>query len=350
MMPLATVADRTEAGRSADMVFVTDELPGLLPAHDTSVALMEAAQLRGHRVLVTTASQLGFRDGMPVARCTPVTLRPAVLHDGKWIADPDWYTLGEAVRYPLNHAAAIFMRADPPVDAGYLRATYLLDLVDPRRTLLVNSSAGVRNANEKLFGLQAPELGPPTLVSADRQEIRAAVARWGRAVLKPTDWMGGRGILVLCPADPNLSSLLDSATERGRTQVVVQQWISACSEGDRRVIVLDGEPVGVIRRVAGPGDFRCNMATGAVPVADVVTERDRAICARLAPLLRENGLIFTGIDVIGGLLTEVNVTSPTGIREIDALTGSHLAADVIAWTEAHCPALAEPASSGSTSA
>lgn len=338
-----TALSRTGADRSADLVFVIDEISGLLPAHDTSVALMEAAHLRGHRVLVTTAGQLGFRDGVPVARCTPVTVRPALLHDGKWIADPDWYTLGEAVRYPLNDAAAVFMRTDPPVDDGYLRATYLLDLVDPRRTLLVNSSAGVRSANEKLFALRAPDLGPPTLISADRQEIRAVVAEWGRAVLKPTDWMGGHGVLILDPADPNLSSLLDSATDQGRSQVVVQQWISAgADDGDRRVIVLGGEPVGVVRRVAGPHDFRCNMATGAVPVADAVTERDRVICTRLAPLLHEYGLVFVGIDVIGGLLTEINVTSPTGIREIDALTGSHLAADVIAWTEAHCPVLARP--------
>lgn len=284
MMTPGAAAGRTGAGRRADLVFVTAEISGLLPAHDTSVALMEAAYLRGHRVLVTTTNRLGFRDGLPVARCAPVTLRPAALHDGKWIVDPDWYTLGEAVRYPLNDAAAVFMRTDPPVDADYLRAAYLLDLVDPRRTLLVNSPAGVRNANEKLFALHAPELGPPTMVSADRQEIRAVVAEWGRAVLKPTDWMGGRGVLILDPEDPNLSSLLDSATDRGHSQVVVQRWIGACADGDRRVIILDGEPVGVVRRVAGPGDFRCNIATGAAAAADTVTVRyvpgSRPCCAR----------------------------------------------------------------------
>lgn len=337
-----SAAEGTGTALATDLVFVIDEISRLLPAHDTSVALMEAAQARGHRVLVTTTAELGFSDGQATARCRPVRLRPAVLHDRKWIADSRWYTLGETVRYRLGDAAAIFMRTDPPVDANYLRATYLLSLVDPRATLLVNSPSGLRNANEKLFALQAPELGPPTLVSADRKEIRATVACWGRAVLKPTDWMGGRGILVLDPADPNLCSLLDSATDQGHTQVVVQQWIAACTQGDRRIILLDGQPIGVIRRVAGADDFRCNMATGAVPVADRVTEHDRALSARLAPLLRENGLVLVGIDVIGDLLTEINVTSPTGIREIDALTGSHLAADVIAWTEAHCPAAARP--------
>jgi glutathione synthase len=320
-----------------DMVFVINEIAGLLPAHDTSVALMEAAQQRGHRVLVTAAGELEYDQGTAVARCRAVTLRPAVLHEGRWIADRDWYTLGDPVRYRLGDAAAVFMRTDPPVDAGYLRATYLLDLVDPATTLMVNSPAGVRNANEKLFALRVPELGPPTLVSADRQQIRATVASWGRAVLKPTDWMGGHGILVLDCADPNLASLLETATDRGRAQVVVQQWIPACAEGDRRVIVLDGRPAGVIRRVAGADDFRCNMATGAVPVADTVTERDEAICARLAPLLRAHGLPFVGIDVIGGLLTEVNVTSPTGVRETDALSGTSIAAETLAWVEANCP-------------
>ena len=331
-------ADRAPAGLGMDIVFVIDEISGLAPAHDTSVALMEAGQQRGHRVLVTTAAQLEFDEDATVACCRPVTLRPAVLHDGRWIADPHWYTLGDPVRFRLSDAAAVFMRTDPPVDAEYLRATYLLDLVDPETTLMLNSPAGVRNANEKLFALRVPQLGPPTLVSADRQRIRATVSAWGRAVLKPTDWMGGHGILVLDSADPNLASLLETATDRGRTQVVVQQWIAACTNGDRRVIVLDGRPIGAIRRVAGADDFRCNMATGAVALADSITERDEAICARLAPLLREQGLPFVGIDVIGGLLTEVNVTSPTGVREIDALTGTHIATDVLTWVEANCPA------------
>ena len=196
-----------------DIVFVIDEISGLVAAHDTSVALMEAGQQRGHRILVTTAAQLEFDAGAAVACCHPVTLRPAVLHDGKWIADPEWYALGDPVRYRLGDAAAVFMRTDPPVDAEYLRATYLLDLVDPHTTLVLNSPAGVRNANEKLFALRVPQLGPPTLVSADRQRIRSTVSAWGRAVLKPTDWMGGHGILVLDSADPNLASLLETATE-----------------------------------------------------------------------------------------------------------------------------------------
>lgn len=320
-----------------DFVFVIDGIADLIPNHDTSVALMEAAQHRGHRVLVTTASELSYGLGEAWAYCTPVTLRPAVLHDEKWLVDPEWFSLGDAQRYRLSDAAVLFMRTDPPVDAAYLRATYLLDLVDESQTLVVNSAAGVRNANEKLFGLHVPELMPPSVVTADRAQLVETVRTWGHAVLKPTDGMAGRGILVLQPDDPNLVSILDSATERGQTQVVVQQWIDGVDAGDRRVIVLDGIPIGVVRRVATGDDFRCNMATGAAPVADTVTDEDRALCERLAPYLELHGLRFVGLDLIGGWLTEVNVTSPTGVREIDALSGTQLAHQIIEWAEASCP-------------
>jgi glutathione synthase len=335
----AQTADRRRTEASMDFVFVIDDIAGLQPCHDTSVALMEAAQQHGHRILITTAARLGYCDGNATALCCPVTLRPAVRHEQQWIIDPEWFKLGPASLYRLSDAAAVFMRTDPPVDAQYLRATYLLDLVDATRTLMVNSPSGVRNANEKLFALRLPELGPPTVITADRPTIRATLAEWGRAVLKPTDGMAGRGILVLDRADPNVGSMLDTATDRGRCQVVVQRWLPEAAHGDRRVIVLDGRPAGVVRRIAVQGDFRCNMAAGAAPVADAVTDRDREICARLAPLLRQHGLHFVGIDVIGGCLTEVNVTSPTGIREIDALTGSHLAEDVISWAGQRCQAM-----------
>jgi glutathione synthase len=305
---------------------------------------MEAAQHRGHRVLVTTAPQLTYSEGRVRATCRPALLRPAVLDEGRWITDPAWVTLGDAVDYRLDGADLVLMRIDPPVDADYVRATYLLDLVDPRSTLVVNSPAGLRTANEKLFGLAVADLMPPTLVTADVAAIRRTLAGWGRAVLKPTDCMAGRGILRLDPDDLNLPSILESATERGRRHVVVQQWIPGVERsGDRRVIVLDSVPIGALRRMAGPADFRCNMAAGASVQVDTVTSRDREICARLAPLLRRHGLHLVGLDVIADYLTEVNVTSPTGIREIDALSGTTLAHDVMAWAEAACPRGTGPA-------
>lgn len=317
-----------------DIVFVVDPVETLLPAHDTSVALMEAAQRRGHRVLVTTASGLAYVEGHARAPCRPAQLQSVSLVGGQWVAEPDWFSLGAVIDYRLSDAGVVFMRTDPPVDDDYIRATYLLDLIDPTSTLIVNSPAGLRNANEKLFGLAVAELMPATVVTAHRPTIVDAVSRWGRGVLKPTDCMAGRGILLLDPADPNLPSILDSATDRGRRQVVVQAWVAGVEgSGDRRVIVLDGQPLGAVRRMAAGRDFRCNMAAGAAPLADTVTARDREICDRLAPLLTAHGLSFVGLDVIADVLTEINVTSPTGVREIDALTGSALADDIIAWTE-----------------
>ena len=319
--------------RPLDLVFVVDPIESLNAAHDTSVALMESAQMRGHRVLVTTMQALGVRDARATAHCTPVHLRPATLHEGRWRACPDWYTAGPSDHRFLDDADAVFVRTDPPVDSAYLRGTFVLDLVDQRRTLLVNGPAGLRHANEKLFSLQFPELCPDTLVSADIGEIEDTTRQWGKAVVKPTDGMAGRGIMLLRPHDPNLRSILETATDRGRHQVVVQRFLPESAEGDRRVIVLDGAPIGVVRRIAGEGEFRCNMATGASVVADTVTPRDKEICARIADQLAAHGLVFVGIDVIGRYLTEINVTSPTGVREIDAFAGTRISDGVIAWVE-----------------
>ncbi|MDF3320039.1 glutathione synthase [Rhodococcus sp. C3V] len=344
---MSAVLNDTQArsGFRLNFVFITDPLTALEPAHDTTVALMEAAQLAGHRVLTTTIGEIGIDQGHAFAHCRDVTLRPAVLGENKWIADTDWYTCGSTRRYSLDEVAAIFMRTDPPVDSNYLRATFILDLVDPSKTLLINSPAGLRDANEKLFALQMPELGPPTLVSANRDEIVEAVRTWGAAVLKPTDGMAGRGIMLLRPDDPNLHSILDTATARGDQHVVIQKYIvEAKTAGDRRVIVLDGKPIGSVRRIvdSGGGDeFRCNMATGARVLPDTVTAHDREICNILGPELIRRGLVFVGIDIIGDRLTEVNVTSPTGIREIDALSGTHLAADTIEWATARCTQMTE---------
>jgi glutathione synthase len=321
------------------IVVIADPVPSLLPGHDTSVALMEAAQRRGHRILVTTAADLGVRDGRAHARCQPLEITPARLVDGHWRAPADWWRAGAPEDMVLDRADAVLMRTDPPVDDMYLRATYLLDYVNPRHTLLVNAPAGLREANEKLFTLRFRELIPDTLISADLRELAATVGEWGQAVLKPTDAMGGRGILLLRPGDLNLRSALEISTDRGRRQVILQRWVPAAAEGDRRVIVLGGEPVGVIRRVAVAGEFRCNMAAGAAVVADSVSPRDKEICDILRPELTRLGIVLAGIDVIGDRLTEINVTSPTGVREIDASCGTSLAQLIIEHFEQRCHAL-----------
>jgi glutathione synthetase len=321
--------------RALDLLFVVDPVETLNPGHDTSVALMESAQARGHRVLVTTMPELEIRKGRAAAPCTPVNVQPAVLRDGRWQSPPDWFTAGPRERRVLEETDAIFVRTDPPVDATYLRGTYILDLVDPSRALVLNRPSGLRNANEKLFALRWPDLCPDTLVTASPAEIISATDAWGTAVIKPTDGMAGRGIMLLRDGDPNLRSIIDTATSRGRDQVVIQRYIEQASEGDRRVIVLGGEPIGVVRRVASGREFRCNMATGASVVADTITVRDREICARLAPAFAEAGLVFVGLDIIGDYLTEINVTSPTGVREIDAFDGTRLSDRVMAWVEEH---------------
>lgn len=316
------------------VVVVADPLPTLQPGHDTTVALMEAAQARGHQVLVTGPQELRVRGGRAVAACRPVTLVPATLRGGRWRAAAHWWQAGTGRDVRLDDVDVVAMRVDPPFDAAYLRATYLLDQVDARRVVLVNDPTGLRQANEKLFVLRFPELTPDTLVTADVTEAAAVVHGWGRAVLKPTDGMGGRGVVCLRRDDVNLHSLLETATGRGRTHVVVQRWVpEAAEQGDRRVIVLDGEPVGAVRRVAARGEFRCNMAAGAAVAADVVTPVDKQICAAMGPELNRLGLVLVGIDVIGDRLTEVNVTSPTGVREIDALCGTRLADRVVEHLE-----------------
>lgn len=315
------------------LLFLIDPLEELDAAHDTSVALMEAAQRRGHAVSVTTMRDLEIEQGAAVAAVTTIDVEEARLHGDRWIAAPKWYREISSDRVRVDSFDAVFIRTDPPVDDDYVRGTYILDFVDPNRTLLINSPSGLRNANEKLFALKMPDLGPESFVSADVERVLSRVDDWGRAVLKPTNAMAGRGIMMLEPGDPNLHSIVETATDRGRHHVVVQRWIEGVSQGDRRVIVLDGEPLGSVRRVALGEDFRCNMAAGAIPIADSVTDDDIVLCRELAPRLKELGLIFVGIDVIGGLLTEVNVTSPTGIREIDALSGTHLGDDILRWVE-----------------
>jgi glutathione synthase len=311
------------------MLFVVDPLDGLLPAHDTSVALMEAAQADGHEVLATTMRELSVVDGGAVARAVRVQVDPCRVVDGRFVAPQQWCSTEPAGDVALADVDVVLVRTDPPVDADYLRGTYVLDAARAPRTLLVNDPRGLREVNEKLYTLRYPDLIPETVVRADLHGLRDTVERWGRAVLKPTDAMAGRGILLLRGDDPNLGSLLELSTGRGRSHVILQRFVPEAVDGDRRVVVVDGEPVGAIRRVAAGTEFRCNMAAGATVLPDAVTSRDKEICDVLAPDLRALGIVLAGLDVIGDRLTEVNVTSPTGAREIEALTGAPVARVVV---------------------
>ena len=313
--------------------FIIDPIARLDPGHDTSVALMEAAQALGHEVWMTEASQLAVVSGNAWATLTPVQLQPVQLQDGKWIAAQDWFSLGDRTFQPLEAMNAVFMRTDPPVDVPYLYATYILDYVDPAKTLVLNAPSGLRAANEKMYALQFTDVIPETIVSQNKQVIREFVDRHGRAVMKPLGGKGGEGILFMEAGDRNCNSLIEISTQQYTVPVMVQTYLPQAKDGDKRVIMLDGEPIGAVNRIPTGSEFRGNMAVGGRVAATEITDRDREICAQLAPTLKRDGLMFVGIDVIGGYLTEVNVTSPTGIREIDRLSDLRLGEQVMRWVE-----------------
>lgn len=313
--------------------FIIDPIQRLDPGHDTSVALMEAAQAGGHEVWITEAEGLGVEMGRAMARMQPVTLKPVTLGDNRWLAEKDWYSLGEPVYQPLETMDVVMMRTDPPVTIPYLYTTYVLDYVDPTKTLVMNSPQGLRAANEKMYALQFAQAIPETIVSRDKAVIRQTVERWGRAVLKPLGGKAGEGILFLEQGDRNLNSMIEISTQQGHEPVMIQTYLPAAKDGDKRIILLDGDPVGAVNRIPTGNEFRGNMAVGGRVAQVGITDRDREICTQLAPTLRRDGLMFVGIDIIGGYLTEVNVTSPTGIREIDRLDDVRLGKQVVEWVQ-----------------
>ena len=318
------------------LAFIIDPIALLDPGHDTSIALIEAAQIMGHQVWIATANQLTVIEGKAWANLQPVTLKPVQLNNGLWQAASDWYQVGGSTLTCLEEMDAVWMRIDPPVDTPYLYATYILDLIDPQKTLVVNSPAGLRNANEKVYALQFAAVIPQTIVSQDKTVIENFVAQQKMAVLKPLGGKGGEGILFLQEGDRNFNSLIEISTKQGTEPVMVQQYLPAAQQGDKRIILVEGKPIGAVNRIPAAKEFRGNMAVGGSVAHVDITEREREICQVLAPKLQEDGLYFVGIDVIGGYLTEVNVTSPTGIREIDRLSNVSLGKEVIKWLDNKC--------------
>jgi glutathione synthase len=310
--------------------FIIDPIAKLDPGHDTSVALMESAQSLGHEVWITEAHGLSVAGGKALAIAQPVHLQPVQLENDKWVAKPNWFTLGDRLSVALDEMDAVFMRTDPPVTIPYLYATYILDYINPAKTLVVNSPSGIRAANEKMYALQFAEAIPETIVSQDKQIIREFVERQGMAVIKPLGGKAGEGILLIEASDRNFNSLIEISTQ-GKTPIMVQSYLPAAKDGDKRIILLNGEPIGAVNRIPTGKEFRGNMAVGGRAAQVEITERDRQICDQVAPALQRDGLFFVGIDVIGGYLTEVNVTSPTGIREIDRLDNLKLGDRVMEW-------------------
>ncbi|MCW8086804.1 glutathione synthase [Sabulicella glaciei] len=282
---------------------------------DSTFALMLEAQGRGHQLWHYHVRHLSMHAGRVIAHAQPVTVR----------REPgNHYTLGETVELDLERDAdVVLMRQDPPFDMAYITATHILQHIHPK-TLVVNDPEHVRNAPEKLFVLRFPELMPETLVSSDVREIRKFRAKHGDIVLKPLFGNGGAGVFHLRPDDPNLNSLLEMFTEKSREPLMVQRYLPSVRQGDKRVILVDGEAMGAINRVPAEGEARSNMHVGGRPEPTTLTEREKEICRVIGPELRARGLIFVGIDVIGGHLTEINVTSPTGLQELARFDGVYL--------------------------
>jgi len=282
---------------------------------DSTFALLLEAQARGHALSYYTPERLAQVQGRVFAGVQPLAVRDTL---------GDHFTLGEARRIELTELDVILLRQDPPFDLAYITTTHLLERVHPK-TLVVNDPAHVRNAPEKIFVNEFPDLMPPTLITRDLAEIKAFRAEHGDIVMKPLYGHGGGAVFRVTRDDLNFGSLYDMFAVTFREQWVVQAWLPAVKDGDKRIILVDGEFAGAVNRVPAPDDLRSNMVRGGSPKATDLTARERHICERLGPHLRERGLLLVGIDVIGDCLTEINVTSPTGIRAVRNVGGPDIA-------------------------
>ncbi len=282
---------------------------------DSTFRLAEAAQDRGAELFFYTPDHLAYENGHITSRGHPMTVRRVL---------GDHVTLGPEERIDLGDWDVVWLRQDPPFDMGYITTTHILDHLEGR-TLVVNDPFWVRNYPEKLLVLRFPDLTPPTTIARDLGTIRRFREEHGDIILKPLYGNGGAGVFRLPPDDRNLASLHELFTSMSREPLIVQKFLPAVAEGDKRIILVDGEPAGAINRVPAAGETRSNMHVGGRPEKIGLTERDLEICAAIGPLLREKGQVFVGIDVIGGNLTEINVTSPTGIQELERFDGIDVA-------------------------
>ncbi|MEM6825585.1 MAG: glutathione synthase [Pseudomonadota bacterium] len=285
---------------------------------DSSFRLAEEAQARGHELFFYTPDRIAYVEGRVTARGWPMEVRRAV---------GDHVSLGPEQEVDLANWDVVWLRQDPPFDMSYITTTHLLDRVHPR-TLVVNDPFWVRNYPEKLLVLDFPELTPPTAIARNISALKAFRARHGDIILKPLYGNGGAGVFKLTEGDGNLSSLHELFSGINREPLIVQKFLPAVANGDKRVILVDGEAAGAINRVPAAGETRSNMHVGGRPEQIGLTERDHEICAAIGPLLREKGQVFVGIDVIGDWLTEINVTSPTGIQELERFDGVNVAAKI----------------------
>lgn len=296
--------------RPPRIAVLMDPIGQINPAKDSTLAMMLAAQRRGLELHWFSQGDLSVRDGQALAR-----LRPVAVKDHP----TDWYSEGLPAQVPLSGVDCILMRKDPPFDTEYIYTTYLLERAEAAGTLVVNRPQGLRDMNEKVFTAWFPDCCAPTLITRDMAEMTAFMAEHGRIVCKPLHGMGGRSIFVLDQGDKNARVVFETLTEYGQRYAIVQRYLpEIVTTGDSRILLVDGEPVPyALARIPAADDNRGNLAAGAKGVGRPLNDRDRWLCSRIGPVLRERGMLFVGLDVIGGFVTEINVTSPTGIRELD---------------------------------
>jgi glutathione synthase len=294
-----------------------DPIASINPAGDSTFAMMLEAQARGHEVHYYVPGTLALRDNVVSANLAPVTVfdKPRGEH----------FALGDFARADLSTYDVVLMRQDPPFDMNYITISHILERLHPK-TFVVNPPSAVRNAPEKILVTEFPELMPPTLVTRDRAQIHAFRREHGNIILKPLYGNGGAGVFHLQDADRNLASLLEMFAQMFREPFIVQRYLKDVRKGDKRIILIDGEPVGAINRVPAEHDSRSNMHVGGRAEKTDLTAREREICERIGPSLKARGFLLVGIDVIGDFMTEINVTSPTGVREVKRFGGADIAA------------------------
>jgi glutathione synthase len=317
---------RRGAGAGFRTGVVMDPIADIKTYKDSTFAMLLEAQRRSHELWYMEAHGLTVRDGVARAH-----MRPLEVRDDR----RDWFSLGESSERDLAELDILLMRKDPPFDMDYIYTTYVLDLAEKAGVTVMNRPQALRDANEKCFITQFPQCCVPSLFTRRSAEIKAFIAEHGLSVVKPLDGMGGESIFQVRPDDPNLNVILETITSADRELVMVQRYIPEITAGDKRILVVGGEPVPyALARIPGAGDFRGNLAKGGTGKGVELSERDRWICSQVAPELVRRGIVFAGLDVIGDWLTEINVTSPTCIRELDAEFGLNIAGNLFDALEA----------------
>ena len=304
------------------LAIILDPLPGIKAYKDSTVAMMREAVCRGHEIVVIQQEEVWLKaEGVHAnARALAFTEKDSHL----------WYRVGDAFEAKLEEFDAVLMRKDPPFDLEYLYSTYLLEIAEAAGARVFNRPRSLRDYNEKLAIMKFPELIPPTLVTRDEGHIRGFLEQHGDIILKPLDGMGGSSVFRLCRHDPNVGVVIETLTHLGRRTIMTQRFVPEISAGDKRILLIDGEPVPyALARIAKPGETRANLAAGGKGVAQALSPRDREIANAIGPRVRAEGLLLVGLDVIGDYLTEINVTSPTGMQEIAKQTGFNVAGMMI---------------------